>query len=444
MTELVDHTFEIPGDAGGCGGMSKPSTVDHAGRTMTEPTKLGGRFWRLWWANAINSVGDGAFIAALPLLAVTITSDPREISAISTATYLPWLLFSLPAGVIVDRYDRAMLMWRCQAFQAVVVCVVTVLAAVGKANIPFLVAASFLLGSAQVIITNAAQSILPQYVPPHLLQQANSNQYVVQNVGASTLGPPLGSLLFAVAVVLPFGLDAGSFVLSAALLATLPRRTPTPKSERLPMWTGIGEGLRWLLKHKLLRTLAFLLGMNTFCQQMGFATLVLFATKTLHLGVREYGLILVGVGVGGIAGGFLNARIARRIGPIASLVTSYAANAIIYVAIGLAPNGAVLATLLALCGLVVTLTSVVAVTLRQQIVPDQLLGRVNSIYRMMGWGLMPLGSLVGGLTAQQFGLRAPFLGAGAIRALVLVLALPLLTIGMRELKLTTLRGRTGR
>ena len=150
--------------------------VGSTNHTEADHTKLDGRYWRLWWANAINSVGDGAFIAALPLLAVTITTDPRTISIIAAATYLPWLLLSLPAGVIVDRYDRATLMWQCQTFQAVIVAGVAAATAAGHANIPILVAASFLLGSAQVIITNAAQSALPQYVPLRRLQRARQSR----------------------------------------------------------------------------------------------------------------------------------------------------------------------------------------------------------------------------------------------------------------------------
>src|SRR6202451_2902466 len=90
------------------------------------PPKLGRNYWRLWWANAVSSTGDGAFVAALPLLAVTITRDPRLVSVVTAATYLPWMVLSLPAGALVDRYDRATLMWRAQAVQAAVVAVVTV------------------------------------------------------------------------------------------------------------------------------------------------------------------------------------------------------------------------------------------------------------------------------------------------------------------------------
>jgi len=193
------------------------------------------------------------------------------------------------------------------------------------------------------------------------------------------------------------------------------------------------EGMRWLKGHKVLRTLALMLGMNTFCHQMGFATLVLLATETLHLGTRAYGLILIGGGLGSIIGGLVNARIAERLGTLPALVVSYAANAAIYIGIGLAPNGGVLAGLLTVSGLVVTVTGVVTVSMRQQIVPGHLLGRVNSVYRMLGWGLMPFGSLLGGYVAHQFGLRAPFIGAGAIRVLVLAAAAPALIAGVRSL-----------
>jgi len=402
--------------------------------TTTGPNRRDGNYLRLWWANAINSVGDGAFVAALPLLAVTITRDPRDISIIAAATYLPWLLLSLPAGVIVDRYDRATLMWRCQAVQALIVAGVAAITATGRSSIPILVAASFLLGSAQVVITNAAQSALPHYVPVARLQRANANQFIAQTLGQSTLGPPLGSLLFVVAATLPFGLDVVSFAASAALLAGLPRVARDRPPRRSSMRAEMSEGLRWLKGHQLLRTLAVMLGLNTFCFQMGFATLVLFATGTLHLSEAYYGVILVGAGLGSIVGGLLNSHIARRLGALPALLTSYAVNGVSYIGMGLAPNGVALAALLAASGVAVTVTSVVPVSLRQQLVPDRLLGRVNSAYRMIGWGLMPLGSLAGGFAAQHFGLRAPFVGAGAIRLIVLAVTLPVLLAGARSLR----------
>ncbi|MFI6173780.1 MFS transporter [Nocardia sp. NPDC051052] len=174
--------------------------------------------------------------------------------------------------------------------------------------------------------------------------------------------------------------------------------------------------------------------MNTFANQMGFSTLVLFAAQTLHVSSHGYGLMLLGVGVGGALGGLVNAGIAKKFGAIPVLVASYSANALIYVAMGLAPSGLALAVLMGACGFAMTLTGVVTISLRQQIIPAELIGRVNSVYRMLGWGLMPVGSLVGGFTAAEFGLRAPMIGAGGVRVLVLLLALPALVLGARQLQ----------
>ena len=193
------------------------------------PARLSRDYWRLWWANTISSTGDGAFVAALPLLAVTITRDPRLVSVVTAATFLPWLLLSLPAGAVVDRYDRATLMWRAQAVQAAVVAAIAILIVVHEADIEVLAAGGLLLGSAEVIFSNAAQSILPALVPPELLPKANGSQQVSLTVGESFLGPPAGSLLFAAAAALPFGLDAASFAGSAALLAALPRSRRSPE-----------------------------------------------------------------------------------------------------------------------------------------------------------------------------------------------------------------------
>src|SRR5579863_1166852 len=193
-------------------------------QTQTRPpARLGGPYWRLWWANTVSSTGDGAFIAALPLLAVTITRDPRLVSVVTAATFLPWLLLSLPAGALVDRYDRVTLMWRAQVVQAVVVAAVTVAVLARRADIAVLGVAGLLVGSAEVVFSNAAQAILPALVPPELLPKANGSQQVSLTVGESFVGPPIGSLLFAAAAALPFGMDAASFAGSAALVATLPK-----------------------------------------------------------------------------------------------------------------------------------------------------------------------------------------------------------------------------
>jgi MFS family permease len=195
----------------------------------TRRPRLSPHYWRLWRANAISSTGDGAFVAALPLLAVTISRDPRLVAVVTAAGFFPWMVLSLPAGALVDRYDRATLMWRAQAVQAAVVAVVAVAVIFRIANIAVLGLAGLLLGSAEVVFSNAAQAVLPDLVPPELLARANGSQQVSLTVGETFLGPPAGSLLFAVAAALPFGLDALSFAGSAAQLAGKPasRRSPS-------------------------------------------------------------------------------------------------------------------------------------------------------------------------------------------------------------------------
>jgi len=390
-------------------------------------TRLGPAYWRLWWANAVSYTGDGVMVSALPLFAITVTKDPRLISLVTAGMFLPWLLLSLPAGAIVDRHDRVALMWRSQAVQFAVMAVLTLLVVMHTAGIAVLAAAGFLVGCAEVVYSNAEQSALPQLVSADLLSRANGNQQVVLTIGETFAGPPLGSALFAVRAALPFGLDALSFAGSAALLARLPRtRQPARVGSNQRMRAQIAEGVRWLAGHRLLRTVALLLGVSNFSSQMGQATLVLLATQVLHVGTRGYGLLWTAAAVGSVLGGLVNPAITRRLGLLPSLTVAMAAFAAVDAGVGLAPDFAVAAALMACNGFFVTMWNVVTVTLRQRIVPPELLGRVNSAYRMIGWGLMPLGALAGGFVAHAAGLRAAYVVAGVLSGAALLAALPAL------------------
>jgi predicted MFS family arabinose efflux permease len=266
--------------------------------------------------------------------------------------------------------------------------------------------------------------VLPQLVQADQLPTANGHLQVSLTVGETFLGPPVGSVLFAAARVLPFGLDAGSFVASAALLARLPRITPASPAGALR--ARIAEGLRWLLRHRLLRVVAVLLGVLGFCNQMGQAVLVLLATQTLHIGPRGYGLLWTASAVGSVTGGLVNPVLTRRLGQTASLIIAMAADSVVFAGIGLAPNALVAGLMMACNGFSVTMWNIVTVSLRQRVVPGELLGRVNSVYRMLGWGLMPVGALAGGFVANAAGLRAPYTIGGIICAIALVASLPVL------------------
>ena len=177
---------------------------------------------------------------------------------------------------------------------------------------------------------------------------------------------------------------------------------------------------------------AVLLGVFNFANQMGQAVLVLLATQTLHVSARGYGLLLAASAVGSVVGGLVNPVLSRRLGLVPALVLPAVIDAAAFAGLGLAPDAAVAAGLLAVQGFSVTLWNVVTVSLRQRIVPGHLLGRVNSVYRMLGWGLMPAGALAGGLVAHAAGLRAPYLLGGLLCALSVCAALPLLLAAGRR------------
>ncbi|AIJ25111.1 antibiotic efflux protein [Amycolatopsis methanolica 239] len=303
-----------------------------------------GTYWRLWWASAVDALGDGVFTAAIPLLATTLTPDPRLIAILSAVTYLPWLLLSLPSGTLVDRCDRATLMWRTQTVQALLTGIAAVLAALHALTLPALVTIAFGLVACEVLFGNAAQAILPDLVAKPLLPKANGYQQAITTTGRQFAGPPLGSLLFAVSAALPLTLDAVTFAVSAALLATLPGQRPPEGCAGCSGTSCSAPSPRYWP--------------STFCAQLGNATLVLLATQTPHVSTSGYGLLLTGAAVGSLLAGVLD--IPARLGARRTLRVALVANAVIFVAIGLSPTAVVLALLLAANGFVTTLWNIAA------------------------------------------------------------------------------------
>ncbi|ALG10727.1 MFS transporter [Kibdelosporangium phytohabitans] len=392
---------------------------------IADDSRLSRAFWRFWLATGIDFTGKGMYAATVPLLAAALTPDPRLLTVVSAAAYLPWLLLSLPAGTIVDRYCRITLMRRAQFAAAAIVAVTAVLVAVGRMDITTLTVLAFALGACDVVFGNAAQAALPDLVADRMLPRANGNQQVVLTVGQQFAGPPAGSALFAVSAALAFGAEALLFVASAVVLLTVPKGK-SAHAEPMPMRAAIADGVRWLVRHRLLRTLAVLLSVNTFSWQLANATLVLVVTRELGVGVSAFGLVLAAAACGGLVGGLVNGWIADRFGTSARLVSALVLTVLGYAGAGWAPNAVTLGICLAVNGFATTLFNVVSVTLRQRLVPAGMRGRVNSVYRMFAWGLMPFGVLASGLVAHELGLRAPYQLAAAVRLIALVVALPVL------------------
>ncbi|HEU0238391.1 MAG TPA: MFS transporter [Micromonosporaceae bacterium] len=412
---------------------------------------LGGNWRRLWAADAISSLGDGAYAAAIPLLAIYFTRSPAQVAGVATAASLPWLLCSLHAGVLADRYDRRRLMSIAQAVQATAVSLAAVVAIIPGGRIWMLYATSFALGAAETVFSNAAQSMLPTVVASEHLEAANGRQYATETVTQQFIGPPLGSLLFAAALPatrsLPFWLDALSFAVSALLIARirlLPATatgsataagsatvagsaTATVSAPRRPMRYDIVEGLHWLLAHRLLRTLAILLAVTNMAGQLAYSTFVLFATQQLHVGTRGFGVLLAASAIGGVAGGLGSRRIVALLGTRRSIILGAAVGAASAAVVGLLARDAyVMVACMASSAFSATVWNVATVSMRQRIIPDRIRGRVNSVYRLAGWGSLPIGAAIGGVIATAFGLRAPWLFAAGLRVGVVVAVVALL------------------
>lgn len=392
--------------------------------------RLPGAYWRLWTASAISNTGDGILSAALPILATRITDNSLSIGLISTFFAIPWLLFALPAGTIIDRVDRRRVLIAADVFRGVLVGGLALVAAFSDVQMWMLWVLAFGLGVGEVFFDSTSQTILPSIVSSEQLGRANGLRYSVEITGNTFLGAPLGSLLFAVAVWLPFGVDAASFAVAAILAATLRGRfkPDRPKGINLGWRFEMRQGVRWMWRRSLLRNLAIALALTNLSFAMAESTFVLFATE--ELGVRDswYGALIAIVGAGsvlaGIAGGWLVDKMGRR---FAILVAAFVP-VVTMLAIGSVPVTWWVVLMLTIQAMMTTVWSIIAVTLRQQIVPDHLFGRVNSVYRWFSWGAMPVGAFLGGFVAHHWNLRAPyFVGAG-----VMLVAYVLVVTHLRE------------
>lgn len=407
--------------------MSETGTA--SGPEVRSPTRLGAGFNRLWTASVVSNTGDGVMAVALPLLAETLTRQPLLFAGVTVANRLPWLLFSLHAGAIADRVDRRRLMATVNALRALLVAGLAVAVITDVASIWLLYVIGFGLGVAETLFDNASQAFLPAIVERDDLERANGRLMAGEIVTNQFLGPPLGGFLFGLGAAVPILLDAGTFAISAGLIASLGGLVATRRPARDPdvvrprMRTEIAEGLRWLRDHRLLRGLAVLLGAMNFTSTMLFAVFPLYAVgeeSALGLSGFGFGVLLTTTAIGSTIGSLLSARLVTRFGRGPMLWSTLLASVAVPVVIAATSNAIVVAAAFAVFGLAVILWNVITVSLRQTIIPDRLLGRVNSVYRFLGWGSMPLGSLAGGAAAALWGVRATFVISGLLMAVPIV------------------------
>ena len=427
---------------------------------------LGASYWKLWSATAISNLGDGVSMVAYPWLASAITRSPILIALAGVASRLPWLIFTLPAGVITDRFDRKKIIVAMDAARGFLTVFVAVMVYWKADSLPKLneltnitvlatnwplyivaITASFLFGCAEVLRDNTAQTFMPSVVKEEQLEKANGQMWSAESLTNSFIGPPLGSFLIAIAVFVPFFFDAASFFVAVALLSTITTITKpitnveSAKPKVKPNFRAeIKEGFDWLWSHELLRPMAIILGsMNGISSLVG-AAFILFAQEILHTSVLEFAILGTSGAIGGIIGGIYGPKIAKKIGSGPSLFLTLLIMPIFEIAIGFVSSWQVVWLLSGITTIFAVLWNVITVSLRQSIIPTHLLGRVNSVYRFFAWGTIPIGLLIGGglitlmehFTSREWALRTPYFVTGALGFIILAFAAPRLTTAKIE------------
>ncbi len=397
--------------------------------TRQRQRPLGANFWRLWSSSGLSNLADGIFQVALPLIAIRYTQSPTAIAGLSFALALPWLLFALQAGALADRVDRRKIMFWSNTARALVLVALVPAVATGAAAIWLLYAAALLLGTSETLYDTSAQSILPQLVDRDQLSRANSRLYAAELTANQFVGPPLGGLLVAAGLVLAVATPAGLWFAAVALLLLLRGSFRVERIGRTTLRADIAEGLRFLWHNRVLRSLAVLTGLFNLATNATFAVLVLHLvgpSSAAGLSDAGYGILLTALAVGSLLGSFVAPWVERRLGRSLSLALSMIGGAVMVGVPAATADPYLIGAGFVVGGVTTVIWNVIAVSLRQRIAPDRLLGRVNSGYRLVAWGTRPLGAAVGGALGQLFGLRLVF-GVAAMLMLAMLMGMTGLT-----------------
>jgi MFS family permease len=377
-------------------------------------------FRRLLAASTLSNLGDGVVISAFPLMAASLSSSPQAIAGMTAAATLPWLLFGLPAGVVVDRVNRVRLMWLVDFGRALAVGALGLMILNGSVSLAALYAVVFVLGIAETLFDSAAMAVVPGLVEGVSLEKANGRLFAGQLTANQFVGPPLGALLFAAAASLPPLVDAATFLISALLLVGIRSPRPVKPAARRSLLFELREGLAWIWQSQDIRTLALGAAVINLAHTAAMAVLVLFAIEVLGLTPLGYGSLFVVSAVGALVGSLTASRVVGHMGRRPTVLGAVAVMAVSLGAIGVTRS--VVATAIGLLAISLggEFWNVVAVSYRQTATPDRLLGRVMSAYRFIAYGSFPLGALLGGWLAATFGLPSTFvLGSALIAALLL-------------------------
>ncbi|WP_459753188.1 MFS transporter [Streptomyces sennicomposti] len=388
------------------------ATVDaaQAAESAARPA-WGGAFGRLWGAAVLSSFGDALRTAALPLLATSLTNEPLLIVSVTACGYLPWLLFGLLGGAVADRVDQRRAMWTVDALRAALVGGFALAVALGHASIALLICLAFALTTLQTLFDNAATALLPALVDRAALGSANARLMTGQRIAGGLLGGPAVPLLLAVGVAAPFAADAVTFLVAAALVASLrvaaPERAPRPSGSTLR--GEMAEGLRVLGRDRALRALCAATALCNVGMGALIAALVVLVTGWLGAGPGGYAAAMTAYTLGSLAGGAVNGWVVARLGRVRAVLVAGVAQVGALVVMGSVRELGALVAAMALFGVMGMVWNVNTTTLMQERSPEGMLGRVSAAFRTLAVAGAPVGAVLGGVVAGAWGLNTPAL-----------------------------------
>ena len=376
--------------------------------------------WMLasWW---VTNIGDGIALAAGPLLVASQTRDPLLVALATLLQRLPWLLFGLYAGVIADRLDRRMILIVVNLLRTGVLMALSVVIWTDTVNVTVVLVAMFALGTAETFVDTTGSTLLPMMVKKADIGVCNARLMFGDITLNRMAGPPIGAVLFAAGMALPFVTQAITVALGALLIRRISATTmPLRPVDRVPARTEIAAGARWLWRHPPIRTLTMTVALFNITYGAAMSILVLYALERLGLGSLGFGLLTTAGAVGGIVGaatyGWLEQHLGlaniMRIGLIIETAThlTLAITTVASVAIGI----------FFVFGIHEAAWGTTASTIRQRAVPTEFQGRVASVYLVGVFGSLVVGAALGGLIAGLWGVTAPFwfafVGSGLILA----------------------------
>ncbi len=380
---------------------------------------MGPAFNRMWASSVISNLSDGILIAAAPLLAISLTDSTVLISAIGAMVMLPWLLFAIPIGVIVDRVDRRFILAGANATRSAVVGLLALLIATDKVSIYWLLFASFVIGVCEVAADTTAQSLIPQILEEKNFEKGNSRLQISETVIQGFVGAPLSGFIYAIAISLPFFINSLGLAVAALLALSIPIkylqdvRKDEAVQEKKKFVADMKFGIRYLFNEKVLRRLVVTTASIGVCYSMGTATMVLFIIEELKLPEHLFGVILTIQGIGAIAGAFVAPRLSKKFGRSRVMTFGITSSSVVLLLQGFSPNIYIFVALATFGGFAISQWNILLMATYQTVIPNELYGRIHGTRRTLVWGMMPIGSLLGGVLAHH-SLRLPMYVGGVI------------------------------